>query len=118
MKIQIETQERQPTEELLAHVDRHVRFALTRFTGRVRKVGVEIRNVEGNGRQQECRIRVELSTRASLVVREADESPFTAVARATSRIGHVVSRHLDRVHQTRRRNPRRALQDVVQLSAD
>ena len=58
----------------------------------------------------ECKIRVEL-TRGYLVVKEVNECPFAAVANATNRIGHVVSRHLDRVKQSRRRRPKRYARD-------
>ena len=108
MKIFTRTQLTETDDELQAHIERHVRFALNRFSDRVWRVHVQIRDLNGprGGLDTECKIRVELDTRASLLVKELDSCPFAAVANATSRLGRVVSKHVDRVQRTRRARAR------------
>ena len=103
------------TDELATHIDRQVRFALTRFAGRITRIHVQVENTEGptQGALKECRIRVGLRSRGSLVVKEHDQDVFSAVARAADRLGHAVARHLDRVRGTRRTRETRIIHDAV-----
>ena len=107
MKLELRTQSLELTDRLKKHVDRHLRYALTRFGPRLRRVRVLVRDVNGprGGRDIECKIRAELTTRETLVIHDQHHDPFAAVAHASDRMAFAISRRLERI-QHRRRNRR------------
>lgn len=85
-------------DELKAHIEQRLRFALDRFEDRVSRVTVHLQDVNGprGGVDQECRVTVALKPRGGVRVRGTDRDPFTLTTRAARRIGQVVGRALDR----------------------
>ena len=103
------------TEDLAVYVDRQLRFALRRFADRVARVDVTLRDQNGpkGGVDQECKIHVQLTTRARLRVKETRDDAFAAVALASDRIAHAIGRHVDRIRRPRRARASQALPEAV-----
>ena len=112
MKLDIRTQGIELTERLRSHVERHLRYALTRFGPRMRRVSVQLRDVNGprGGRDIECKVLVELTTRETLVLTDTHDTAYAAVANASGRVAFAISRRLGRA-QARWRN-RRAVEPI------
>lgn len=90
--------------ELAAHIERRLRFALSRFTGRMRRVNVFLADQNGprGGIDKTCRIVVRLADGGDVVAEVSDVDWVIAVDRATTRIGHSTGRHLARRRAGRR----------------
>lgn len=84
---------------LNSYVDRRLRFALTRFGGRVGQVTVRMR--ADRWANSRCRIEAELLPFGHVAVEEIDSDLFAAVDRATRRIGRLFGRELERIRDTR-----------------
>lgn len=80
------------------HIDRRLSFALSRFGGRVNKASVYLADTNGpkGGIDKSCQIVVRLRGLGEVVAEVADAEWPAAVDRAANRIGHNVSRELDR----------------------
>lgn len=99
-----------PDPELETHVERRLRFALTRFSGRIGRVSVFLADQNGprGGIDKTCRIVVRLRAGGDVVAEVSDVDWEVAVDRATTRIGHTTGREL-----SRRRSVRRAGRQAV-----
>lgn len=104
MKLEMRSHGVELTSELRRHIERKLRFALTRFRQRLRRVHVLVTDVNGprGGDDIHCKVRVELGGRGELVVREVDSDPFAAVARAIERVTRTVARRTGRLAHDRR----------------
>ena len=93
-----------PTPELSAHVERRLRFALTRFSSRIGRVNVFLADQNGprGGIDKTCRIVVRLLDGGDVVAEVSDVAWEVAVDRATTRIGHSTGRELARRRVGRR----------------
>lgn len=93
-----------PAPELKAHVERRLRFALTRFSGRIGRVNVFLADQNGprGGVDKTCRIIVRLLDGGDVVAEVSDVTWEVAVDRATTRIGHTTGRELARRRAGRR----------------
>jgi putative sigma-54 modulation protein len=93
-----------PAPELTAHVERRLRFALTRFNGRIGRVNVFLADQNGprGGIDKTCRIVVRLRDGGDVVAEVSDVDWEVAVDRATTRIGHSTGRELARRRTGRR----------------
>ena len=93
-----------PVPELSAHVERRLRFALTRFSGRIGRVQVVLADQNGprGGIDKTCRIVVRLRDGGDVVAEVSDVDWEVAVDRATTRIGHSTGRELARRRAVRR----------------
>lgn len=101
-------------QDLTAHVERRLRFALSRFSGRIRRVNVFLADQNGprGGIDKTCRIVVLLRDGGSVVAEVNDVDWIIAVDRATTRIGHTTSRDL-----ARRRAGRRGIRGATSFAA-
>lgn len=83
------------------HIDRRLRFALARFGDRVERVVVFLKDLNGpkGGVDKVCRILVKVRGCGVAVAAVIDSDWVAAVDRATTRIGHNVSRDLDRLRR-------------------
>jgi len=104
MKLELRADGVDLTPDLRAYVERRLRFGLTRFGRRVRRVHVLLTDVNGprGGDDILCKIRVDLAGHRELVVRQVHEDAFGAAARATERAAHGVSRRLEHLQARRR----------------
>lgn len=93
-----------PAPELTSHVERRLRFALTRFSGRIGRVNVFLADQNGprGGIDKTCRIVVRLNDGGDVVAEVSDVNWEVAVDRATTRIGHSTGRELARRRAGRR----------------
>lgn len=93
-----------PAPEISAHVERRLRFALSRFSSRIGRVNVFL--ADQNGPRGEidktCRIVVRLRDGGDVVAEVSDVGWEVAVDRATTRIGHSTGRELARRRAVRR----------------
>lgn len=83
------------------HIDRRLRYALSRFGNRIEKVIVFLHDHNGpkGGVDKVCRILVKVRGCGTVFAGVIDCDWFTTVDRATTRIGHNVSRQLDRLRR-------------------
>lgn len=86
-------------EVFRSYVERRLRFALSRYGGRVGQVTVRISD---DGKHDHgCRINAEVLPFGRIAVEETDPDLFLAVDRATGRIGRLFGRELDRARDAR-----------------
>lgn len=84
---------------LNSYVERRLHFAPARFGGRVGPITVRI---AGDGpAANRCRITAEVLPFGRVAVEEIDSDLFTAVDRATGRIGRLFGRELERCREAR-----------------
>lgn len=80
-----------------SYVERRLRFALSRFGGRVGHVTVRM-SADGPASSR-CRTEAELLPFGHVAVEEIDSDLFAAIDRATGRIGRLFSRKLERTRE-------------------
>jgi len=86
-------------QALQQYVERRLHFALSRFGGRVGQVTVRISS--DSPATSRCRISTEVMPFGRVAVEESDPDLFTAVDRATGRIGRLFGRELERYRDAR-----------------
>lgn len=86
-------------EAFNAYVERRLRFALGRFGRRVGQVTVRL-GADGPT-ENRCRISADVLPFGRVAVEETDPDLFTAIDRATGRIGRLFGRELERVRDAR-----------------
>lgn len=93
-------------KDLPDHIERRLRFALSRFDGRIQKVLVFLQDQNGpkGGIDKVCRVLVKTRDCGAVVAAVVDSDWMVAVDRATTRIGHAVARHIERLRD--KHNPR------------
>lgn len=86
------------TAALLAHVERRLRFALSRFGQKIRQVAVQLLDLNGprGGVDKQCRVTVTLSPSGKVMVGATDADLPTAIDRAADRLERSVIRALER----------------------
>jgi len=84
-------------------MERRLRFALTRFGGRVGRVKVRISDVNGprGGIDKCCRICAEIVPFDTVVLEEVDAELHAAIDRAADRLGGSFARRLKRARELR-----------------
>ena len=90
--------------DCVAHIERRLQFALSRFSGRIQRVQVILEDQNGprGGLDKSCRIVVRLKEDGDVVAEVADVNWEVAVDRATTRVGHTVARRIARRRANRR----------------
>lgn len=96
--------------DLPDHIERRLRFALARFGRRVERVVVFLQDHNGpkGGIDKVCRILVKVHGCGTVMAAVSDSDWTAAVDRATTRIGHSVARHIDRIRDRHGRMTRPA----------
>ncbi len=96
------------------HIERRLRFALSRFRGRIVKVFVFLQDLNGprGGIDKVCRVLVKTRGSGIVVAAVIDSAWEAAVDRATTRIGHSVARQIER-HRGRRGGSFRGLAGAI-----
>jgi putative sigma-54 modulation protein len=105
MEIEIRIQGTDLREAIRGYAGRRIRFALGRFGPRVGRVMVRISDINGvrGGVDQCCHITAELPPKGQLVVDQVDTDLFTAIDRASERIGEALRREIQRTRDARTR---------------
>ncbi|MCE9631098.1 MAG: HPF/RaiA family ribosome-associated protein [Planctomycetia bacterium] len=85
-------------KDLPEHIERRLRFAVSRFGDHIQKVIVFLldRNGPRGGIDKVCRILVKTRDCGVVLATVIDSEWTVAVDRATTRIGHTLGRQLDR----------------------
>lgn len=98
MRVGIQGRHIELTAPLLAHVERRLRFALSRFEQRIRQVAVQVTDLNGprGGLDKQCRVTVTLSPSGKVMVGATDANLHAAVDRAADRLERSVTRQLER----------------------
>ena len=99
-------------QDLPEHIDRRLQFALSRFAGRIGRIVVFLHDHNGpkGGIDKVCRVLVKARECGMIMAAGTDSDWFTAVDRATTRIGRSVARQIARRrehHAASRREPGR-----------
>jgi len=105
MEIEIRVQGTDFAEAIRRYAGRRIRFALGRLGPRVGRVMVRISDINGvrGGVDQCCHITAELPPKGQLVVDQVDADLFTAIDRASERIGEALRREIQRTRDGRTR---------------
>ena len=86
------------TEALLAHVERRLRFALSRFGPKIRQAAVKLTDLNGprGGLDKQCQITVTLSPSGKVRVEATAAALHTAIDLVFQRLERSVTRELER----------------------
>jgi len=86
------------TAALRDHVIKRLRFALERVAPRLRRVAVQVADMNGprGGVDKRCYVRVVLPGR-TITINELDRDLYVAIDRAAERAGRAVERTLERL---------------------
>ncbi|HUZ45895.1 MAG TPA: HPF/RaiA family ribosome-associated protein [Terriglobia bacterium] len=87
-------------ETLRRYAERRFRFALRRFTHHVKRLRIDVEDVNGprGGVDKQCRILADVAPSGKLVLREKDAHLYAAMDRAADRLKHSVCRDIQRRH--------------------
>ncbi len=99
MRISMHINEIDLSEALQSYIERRLRFALGRFGDRVGAVAVRI-GADGKANAS-CHVTSEVLPWGRVAVQERDPDLFSAIDRATGRIGRVFGRELERGRESR-----------------
>jgi putative sigma-54 modulation protein len=104
------------------YIERRLRFSLSRFERRIRRVNVRIFDLNGprGGADKCCRIAILLASSDPVVVQEVNTDLFTAIDRAAERAGQKLARRLHRARdlRTQRESVRVVAESVERSRAD
>ena len=94
-------------ESLRESLEMRLRFALSRFSPRIRDVAVTLEDTNGprGGVDKRCRVVVRLAPRGTVAIDETEADFETAIAHAAERAGRAVGRELERRHTARASGP-------------
>ncbi len=90
------------TATLLAHVERRLRFALSRFEQKIRQIAVRVTDLNGprGGFDKQCRVTATLSPSGKVTVGATDADLHAAIDHAANRLKHSVTHALKRRRET------------------
>jgi len=85
-------------EGVREHVERRLQFALSRFGSKIARIVVSLSDLNGprGGMDKSCQIVVRLKGMSDVIADIVDTGWIVAIDRATNRIGHSVSRQMER----------------------
>jgi ribosome-associated translation inhibitor RaiA len=115
MRIEIRSLNERIDQSKREYIERRLRFALSRFGGRIRRVMVRLEDMNGprGGLDKRCHIEVRMSGRSVLVVDVRDVELEPAISRAAARIARRVRDEL----ATRRAQRQRGVSAGARLPA-
>ena len=104
MKLELRSKKVEMTGKLRHFTEKKLRFALGRFSHRIQRVRVLLTDINGprGGEDIECHIRANLGRAGDITIKETRGDVFAAVARASERASHHLSRRLSRARAGRR----------------
>ncbi len=96
------------TAGLRKRVKRRIGFALGWASQHVRKVSVQLSDVNGprGGEDKRCHIQVAVLGAADVVIEDTQADLYVAIDRATDRAGHTLARRMERSREHRHDSPR------------
>lgn len=97
MRLEMHGRQSDWTEALRRHAERRLHFALGRFSPRIGRVTVEVRDGGPCADPQKvCRVSVSLTPRGRIVVEDSRDDLYAAISRLADQAGRMVGRALDR----------------------
>lgn len=101
MNFELNTNGIRITKKLRAHVENRLRFALSKFGDRIRKVSVVLTDVNGpkGGEDTLCRLHADLEFGGTLSISELKESPYIAVDLASKRASYRIAQKLQKLRK-------------------
>lgn len=105
--------------DLPGHIERRLRFALVRFSPRLKRIVVFLQDRNGpkGGVDKVCRILAKVKGCGVVMATIVDSDWTAAVDRAARSVGHTVARQLDRLHDRRgTATPRRPTMSLPRAS--
>lgn len=97
MRLEMHGRQADWTEALRRHAERRLHFALGRFSPRIGRVTVNVRDGGPCADPREvCRVAVSLTPRGRIVVEERGDDLYAAISRLADQAGRMVGRALDR----------------------
>jgi putative sigma-54 modulation protein len=98
MELDIRGQNIHVGDRLYEQVERQMNFALRQFESWISAVSVHLEDVNGpkGGVDQQCRVLVSFKGGKTLKIEDIDADLTVAVNRAADRVGHAVSREIDK----------------------
>jgi putative sigma-54 modulation protein len=122
MKIHVRSRQVEVDDTVRAHIERRLQFSLGRFSQRIRRVTVQIVDINGprGGEDKVCRIEVRLPPTGSVFVEDMDADLHAAIDRAADRAARSVSRAIKRTQDLERDNarPRSPLSALASSDSD
>jgi putative sigma-54 modulation protein len=98
MELEIHGQNLRVGDRLHEQVERQMGFALRQFESWISGAAVHLEDINGpkGGVDKQCRVLVKLKGGKTLKIEDLDADMTVAVNRAADRIGHAVSREVDK----------------------
>jgi putative sigma-54 modulation protein len=108
MQIHINGREVKPSNRLREHIQRRLNFALQRFAPHIRKLHVQVRDLNGprGGIDKSCQLKVFFISGANRVLEERAPSAYMAIDSLVNKAAISIARRLQRKHDHRRPHPR------------
>lgn len=100
MHVEIRGRGHSVTADLKAHTERQLHFSLSRFANRIRRVTVQLDDLETGDTR--CDMSVTLDRGEALHVEDQSADLLLVVDYAASRLGRLVARELERQRETGR----------------
>ncbi len=103
MEVEVRIHSTDVTDAIRAYATRRVRFALGRFGSRVPRVVVRLSDTNGTrgGVDQRCQISADVVPSGKVVLEQVDADLFTAIDRASDRVGQALSREIRKSREAR-----------------
>lgn len=100
MQIEICSREIKVSERLHDHIERRVHFALERFAERIRKVRVQVRDLNGprGGVDKSCQFVISLLPASTVVLETRGSDIYAAIDCLAGRAATSIVRRLKRTH--------------------
>lgn len=99
MQIDIQTRDITLTEELRAHVERRLQFALSRFQDQVLLITVCLSGVSGgSGEDRHCYLQIRAEGCPDVSIEDTEADLYIAINRAVERAGRMLERQWQRAH--------------------
>ena len=103
MEVEVRIHSTDVADAVRAYAARRLRFALGRFASRVGRVVVRISDANGarGGIDQRCQVSADLVPSGRVVLEHVDADLFTAIDRASDRVGQAFGREVRKMREAR-----------------
>lgn len=107
MQIHINGREVKPSHRLREHIQRRLNFALQRFALHIRKLHVQVRDLNGprGGVDKSCQLKIFFISGANRVLEERAPSAYLAIDSLVDKAATAIARRLQKNHDHRRAHP-------------
>jgi len=114
MNIEVKQHHVELQNSIIDNIHRHIVADLERFDHMIRRVCVQISDINGprGGEDKSCRIQVYLKRASAVIIEDRGASLMAVIGRAVARVDMAMSRSADRLKGKRRpKSERRILDD-------